>query len=25
MGYQHIVKRCPACNVKRDFAPSGAI
>ncbi|HBQ7128392.1 TPA: DUF1062 domain-containing protein [Klebsiella pneumoniae] len=25
MGYQHIAKRCPACNVKRDFAPSGAI
>ncbi|QEP91315.1 DUF1062 domain-containing protein [Klebsiella pneumoniae] len=25
VGYQHIVKRCPACNVKRDFAPSGAI
>lgn len=24
-GYQHIAKRCPACNVKRDFAPSGAI
>ncbi|MGP4170115.1 DUF1062 domain-containing protein, partial [Klebsiella pneumoniae] len=21
MGYQHIAKRCPACNVKRDFAP----
>ncbi|MFO5485301.1 hypothetical protein ACLBO3_25920, partial [Klebsiella pneumoniae] len=20
MGYQHIAKRCPACNVKRDFA-----
>lgn len=25
VGYQHIAKRCPACNVKRDFAPSGAI
>ncbi|HBR1031102.1 TPA: DUF1062 domain-containing protein [Klebsiella quasipneumoniae subsp. similipneumoniae] len=25
MGYQHIAKRCPSCNVKRDFAPSGAI
>ncbi len=25
VGYQHIVERCPACNVKRDFAPSGAI
>ena len=24
VGYQHIAKRCPACNVKRDFAPSGA-
>ncbi|MFZ8579550.1 hypothetical protein ACO1Y9_25410, partial [Klebsiella quasipneumoniae] len=23
MGYQHIAKRCPACNVKSDFAPSG--
>lgn len=25
VGYQHIAKRCPACNVKRDFAPSGTI
>lgn len=25
VGYQHIAKRCLACNVKRDFAPSGAI
>nr|WP_289712396.1 DUF1062 domain-containing protein [Citrobacter amalonaticus] len=25
VGYQHIAKRCPSCNVKRDFAPSGAI
>ncbi|WP_200780644.1 DUF1062 domain-containing protein [Klebsiella oxytoca] len=25
MGYQYIAKRCPSCNVKRDFAPSGAI
>lgn len=23
-GYQRIAKRCPACNVKREFAPSGA-
>ncbi|MFO5601853.1 hypothetical protein ACLBPT_23520, partial [Klebsiella pneumoniae] len=23
MGYQHIAKRCPACIVKRVFAPSG--
>ncbi|MFO5688391.1 hypothetical protein ACLBQD_24915, partial [Klebsiella pneumoniae] len=22
MGYQHIAKRCPACNVKPRFAPS---
>lgn len=25
VGYQHMAKRCPSCNVKRDFAPSGAI
>ena len=25
MGDQHSAQRCPACNVKRDFAPSGAI
>ncbi|MCE5369264.1 DUF1062 domain-containing protein [Klebsiella oxytoca] len=25
VGYQYIAKRCPSCNVKRDFAPSGAI
>ncbi|CNT76406.1 Uncharacterized protein conserved in bacteria [Salmonella enterica subsp. enterica serovar Bovismorbificans] len=24
VGYQHIAKRCPSCNVKRDFTPSGA-
>lgn len=24
VGYQRITKRCPACNVKRDFIPSGA-
>lgn len=24
VGYQHISKRCPSCNVKRDFTPSGA-
>lgn len=24
VGYQRIVKRCPSCNVKREFAPSGA-
>lgn len=23
-GYQGIAKRCPSCNVKRDFMPSGA-
>lgn len=23
-GYQRITKRCPACNIKREFAPSGA-
>lgn len=23
-GYQRIAKRCPACNAKREFAPSGA-
>ncbi|POT56149.1 hypothetical protein C3432_19430 [Citrobacter amalonaticus] len=25
VGYQRISKRCPSCNVKRDFAPSGAV
>lgn len=24
VGYQRIAKRCPACNIKRDFIPSGA-
>ena len=24
VGYQRIVKRCPSCNIKRDFTPSGA-
>lgn len=24
LGYQRITKRCPACNTKRDFIPSGA-
>lgn len=24
LGYQRITKRCPACNIKRDFIPSGA-
>ena len=24
VGYQRIAKRCPACNIKRDFVPSGA-
>ncbi|EBL5603434.1 DUF1062 domain-containing protein [Salmonella enterica subsp. enterica serovar Typhimurium] len=24
VGYQHIAKRCPSCNVKRNFTPSGA-
>ncbi|MBA3225664.1 DUF1062 domain-containing protein [Salmonella bongori] len=24
VGYQRIAKRCPSCNVKRDFTPSGA-
>lgn len=24
LGYQRIAKRCPACNTKRDFIPSGA-
>ncbi|MFW0766373.1 DUF1062 domain-containing protein [Trabulsiella odontotermitis] len=24
VGYQRIAKRCPACNVKRDFLPAGA-
>ncbi|KFB98729.1 putative cytoplasmic protein [Trabulsiella guamensis ATCC 49490] len=24
VGYQGIVKRCPACNVKREFLPAGA-
>ena len=24
VGYQRIAKRCPSCNVKREFAPSGA-
>ncbi|MFC0225523.1 DUF1062 domain-containing protein [Serratia aquatilis] len=24
VGYQLIAKRCPACNVKRNFTPSGA-
>lgn len=25
VGYQRIAKRCPSCNIKRDFTPSGAI
>ncbi|MFO5698462.1 hypothetical protein ACLBSN_14185, partial [Klebsiella pneumoniae] len=25
MGYQHIAKRCPACNAKSEFAPSAGI
>ncbi|ELR0646366.1 DUF1062 domain-containing protein [Klebsiella quasipneumoniae] len=24
VGYQRIAKRCPSCNIKRDFTPSGA-
>ncbi|EIK8555042.1 DUF1062 domain-containing protein [Salmonella enterica] len=24
VGYQRITKRCPSCNVKREFEPSGA-
>ncbi|EBC6815987.1 DUF1062 domain-containing protein [Salmonella enterica] len=24
VGYQRIAKRCPSCNVKREFEPSGA-
>lgn len=24
VGYQRITKRCPSCNIKRDFTPSGA-
>lgn len=24
VGYQRIAKRCPSCNIKRDFRPSGA-
>lgn len=24
VGYQRIAKRCPSCNVKREFSPSGA-
>ncbi|MDM2846413.1 DUF1062 domain-containing protein [Citrobacter sp. Cpo090] len=24
VGYQRIAKRCPSCNVKREFTPSGA-
>lgn len=24
VGYQRIAKRCPSCNIKRDFKPSGA-
>lgn len=24
VGYQHIAKHCPSCNIKRDFSPSGA-
>ncbi|EDC3150144.1 DUF1062 domain-containing protein [Salmonella enterica] len=24
VGYQRIARRCPSCNVKREFAPSGA-
>lgn len=23
-GYQRIARRCPACNIRRDFIPSGA-
>ncbi|HBC5127642.1 TPA: DUF1062 domain-containing protein [Citrobacter freundii] len=24
VGYQRIAKRCPSCNIERDFTPSGA-
>ncbi|MEX3018372.1 DUF1062 domain-containing protein [Kluyvera sp. STS39-E] len=24
VGHQRIAKRCPSCNIKRDFTPSGA-
>ncbi|MFO5741431.1 hypothetical protein ACLBPW_25030, partial [Klebsiella pneumoniae] len=25
VGYQHIAKRCPACNATRDLAPACSI